>query len=140
MIMELRTFLRQYGLTSFYMALEPRDKTLLCRYSRRIGSTFSPASGSAVLWTTAANAIARGEHRFALVLLDQALLVVERDEDRAWIHANLAQLKEDMSQGRPGLLEEAVQHCRQVLETGHLKTWAMRKLRELESEHETAPF
>ncbi|MTI80163.1 MAG: hypothetical protein FH758_04640 [Firmicutes bacterium] len=134
---QLMGAIKNYHLGSFYMSLpvELKDQwvndalglpmTVVPSYK---GSTFAIESAAQLLWTSAANAIPQGHYTLAEKLLIKALKMASTEQDKAWIHGNLAQLYYLQIKTHPTALEKCRYHCKQTIQTGYFVNWCERLL------------
>ncbi len=142
---ELLKAVKSFGLTQFYFSLSVADKADLDKYAKHLSCyprrilSCSPAcegcfmvtNGAQFLWAAAANAIPDKKLDFAERLLTHALTIAVDTEDRAWIHANLAQVYYEMHKNRPEAGKKSIHHCRELLKLGYMKSWAQNMIDEL---------
>ncbi len=142
---DLLQTVKSFGLTEFYFSLPVKDKTDLAKYSRYLQcrpqkiisctsdceGCFLVTNGAQFLWATAANAIPHKKYGFAERLLTHALSIADETEDIAWIHANLAQVYYDRHKLDPEAGKKTINHCRELIKLGYMKTWARNMMEEL---------
>ncbi|GEM_PF-1418384 len=146
---------RDLNLSSLFLSLTPGDKHLVREYSRNMvpspgGSQrhgrvdghekprlYRPENPAEFLLVVAANLIPFRHFRLAAKLLERGLELAVSSQQRARIHANLAQLYYDQIPETNDALANCREHCRQVVETGSMTSWAGQMLASLPSELET---
>ena len=142
---QLLQIVKSLGLAEFYFSLSISDKLDMAKYSKYLtcrpekmmscspdcDGCFLVANGAQFLWATAANAIPHKKHGFAERILTHALTIATEMDDRAWTHANLAQIYYDRHKLDPEAGEKSINHCRELIKIGYMKKWAQNIMEEL---------
>ncbi len=142
---DLLKTVKSFGLTQFYFSLSVEDKAALEKYSRNLScypgkilscspdcpGCFTVTSAAQFLWATAANSLPDKKLEFAERLLTHALDIAVEEEDKAWIHANLAQVYYDLHKIKPEASKKSIHHCRELIKLGYMKSWAQKLIEEI---------